>query len=800
MKILSKFKIKPTCLFILPLTSLFLGVPVITIAQDILPFPLAPSASIAKDTMEESTHIRRIEQQKLPADAPNILIILLDDVGPGIPDTYGGLIHTPNLSRVAKQGISYNQFHSTAMCSPTRAALLTGRNHTRVGNGQITELANDWDGFSGVIPKTSATLAEVLKNYGYSTAAFGKWHNTPTAHTTQAGPFDYWPTHYGFEHFYGFFGGEASQYDPSLILNTQYVDKPAKTSQGAYHLTDDLTDNMIGWMKTQKTLNPNKPLLMYWAPGAVHGPHQVDQKWANKYKGQFDAGWDEYRKIAFARQKKLGFIPKNAQLTPRPDSLPAWESIPQNERAFQTRLMEVFAGFVEHTDYNVGRMLDGLDEVGIGDNTLVYYIWGDNGSSAEGLQGTISEMLVLNRIPSKIDDHIRVLNEELGGLDALGTAKTSSMYHASWAWAGSTPFKGTKLVASTLGGTRQPLAVSWPQKIEADPKMRSQFHHVNDIAPTIYEILNITPPKVVNGFTQDTLDGVSMAYTFNNAKAEGQKHTQFFDIMGSRAIYKDGWMAGTFGPRVPWSATNPGMATWTPNKDVWELYNLKEDFTQANDLARKYPQKLEELKNNFMEESRANKNLPIGGALYTMIHPDKMLVNPATEYNYKSVITRIPEFTAPRLASRNNNLTIDVKNPDNANGVLFAMGGFGGGVSLFIQDGYLHYEYNAFEIERTKLKSAEKLPIGDLKIEVKLNKKPSVDGIKHLSSGDLQILVNGKAIAQGTIPKLVSFGFTVNETFDIGSDVGSPVSSAYYDQAPFAYNGKINNLNVKYTP
>ncbi|MEK6481043.1 arylsulfatase [Catalinimonas sp. 4WD22] len=768
-------------------------------AQEVLPFHPTPSASKAGETMEESIHKHRQTESHLPEDAPNIIVILIDDSGAALPNTFGGEVSTPTLTKLYNQGISYNRFHSTAMCSPTRAALLTGRNHTRVGNGQITEWANDWDGFSGVIPKTSATVAEVLKNYGYSTSAFGKWHNTNPASVSKAGPFDEWPTGYGFEYFYGFFGGETSQYEPTLIKNTTYITHPPKTPEEGYHLTDDLADNAIQWIKDHKALQPDKPFFMYWAPGAVHGPHQVAKEWADKYKGKFDDGWDEYRKRVFKRQKEMGWIPENTILTERPETMAAWNDIPENEKPFQRRLMEVFAGFTEHADYNVGRIVNAVEEMGIADNTLIFYIWGDNGSSAEGQNGTISELLAQNQIPTKISDHIRVLNEELGGLDALGSPKTDNMYHAGWAWAGATPFRSTKLVAAHFGGTRQPMVVSWPNKIQADKTVRSQFHHVNDITPTIYDLLDIQHPEVVNGFEQDPIDGISMVYTFDNGEAEGQKKTQFFDVMGSRAIYHDGWMASTFGPRIPWMTVTPGLADWNPKNDVWELHNLEEDFSQANDLAGQYPEKLEALKKLFLEESAKNKNLPIGGGLYVLLHPEELKVSPRSEFNYPGSTIRVPESNAPRVGLLNHKATIEVDMPANAEGVLFALAGYAGGLSFYVKDGVLNYEYNLFEIERTKLTGTSKLPAGKATIEINFKRKPHAS-ISHLSAADVSIAVNGKEEIKGTIPTLVTAGFSANECFDLGMDLGSPVSEAYYDNAPYAFNGKINNMNIKYLP
>jgi arylsulfatase len=503
---------------------LLLGSPAAGLSQEVLPFAPKPSGSVANRTMQDSTYSPRATERHLAADVPNILIVLIDDAGPALPSTFGGEINTPTLQRIHDGGISYNRFHTTAMCSPTRAALLTGRNHHRVGNGQIAELANDWDGYSGVMPKSSATVAEVLKDYGYATAAFGKWHNTPAEQTTAAGPFEYWPTGYGFEYFYGFLAGEASQYEPHLVRNPPRPGRP-------YHLSEDLADDAIRWLQNHKDFQPDKPFFMYWANGAIHGPHHVMKEWADKYKGKFDDGWDKYRERAFKRAKSMGWIPQNAHLTPRPPTLPAWESIPESEKPFQRRLMEVAAGFGEHVDVQVGRLVDEVERLGYGDNTLIVYVWGDNGSSAEGQNGTISELLAQNGIPSTVQQHINAMNS-LGGLNVLGSPKADNMYHAGWAWAGSSPYQATKLIASHFGGTRNPMSVRWPAKIKPDAVPRTQFHHVNDIVPTIYEIVGNTPPNVVNGIPQDPFDGISLAYTFDLPKAKGRKATQYFEVMG----------------------------------------------------------------------------------------------------------------------------------------------------------------------------------------------------------------------------------------------------------------------------
>jgi arylsulfatase len=762
-------------------------------AQEVLPFPPAPSTSEAGVTIQDSVHRKRTNPSHLPPGAPNILIVLMDDVGPGVPSTYGGEVRTPTLDRVAKMGVSYNRFHSTAMCSPTRASLLTGRNHTRVGNGQVAELANGWDGFSGVIPMTSATSAEVLKNYGYSTGAWGKWHNTPAEQTSAAGPFTYWPTSYGFQYFYGFLAGEASQYEPHLVRNTTEVSHETYEREG-YHLTEDLADDAIHWLRQQQALAPDRPVFMYFAPGAAHGPHHVPKAWADKYKGKFDDGWDKYRERVFKRQKALGFIPPDAKLTPRPDSLQAWDQIPESQKPFQRRLMEVFAGFAEHADHNVGRLVDELEKQGRLDNTLIFYIWGDNGSSAEGVNGTISELLSQNGIPTTVDQHIKVL-DQMGGLDTLGSPKTDNMFHAGWAWAGSAPFRSTKLVAAHFGGTRQPMAVAWPSRIRHDGKMRPQFHHVIDIAPTLYEVAGIRAPRVVNGFTQDSLDGVSMAYTFDNPAAPGTRNTQFFDVMGSRGIYHDGWYACTFGPRIPWKASRPDLSKWNPLEDKWELYNLEADWSQAEDLAARMPEKVEQMKALFLVESARNKNLPIGGALWSMVlHPEDVVGSPYTDWTYSGAITRIPELAAPKLGKTSNLVTLEVDLAEKANGVLYALGAFSGGLSCYLQDGVVCYEYNLFEISRFNLRADQALPAGPARIEVESKMVSAKPGAPM----DVTIRINGVQAAQGRVPSTAPIGFTANDCLDLGCDLGSPVSPDYYDLAPYKLEGTLGEVKVKY--
>jgi arylsulfatase A-like enzyme len=762
--------------------------------QDSLPFPPTPSASIAGRTMQESVYKRRVEPHRLPADAPNILIVLIDDAGPGLPSTLGGEVQTRTMDRVAMGGISLNRFHTTAMCSPTRASILTGRNHHRVGAGQIAELANDWDGYSGHIPKSSALIADVLKDYGYSTAAWGKWHNTPAEETTAAGPFENWPTGLGFEYFYGFLAGEASQYEPNLVRNTTVV-LPPKSPEEGYHLSEDLAEDAMKWLDTHKALQADKPFYMYWASGAIHGPHHIMKEWADKYKGKFDDGWDAYRERVFKRAKEKGWIPENAQLTPRHETMPSWESIPEDEKPFQRRLMEVAAGYAEHVDVQVGRVIDKIDQLGYGDNTLIFYIWGDNGSSSEGQNGTISELLAQNGIPTTVKQHIAAL-DELGGLDVLGSPKTDNQYHAGWAWAGSTPYKGTKLLASHFGGTRNPLVIQWPAKIKPDATPRPQFHHCNDIVPTIYEVVGITPPLEVNGIPQDPIDGVSFAYTFGDPAAKGQMLTQYFEIMGSRSIYHDGWIASAFGPRIPWlPGLPPGIHEWTPDNDVWELYNLEEDWSQANDLAAKLPEKLARLKDIFLIEATKNKVLPIGGGLWVVaLHPEMRISTPYTQWRFSGDTTRVPEFCAPALGNKPNVVTIDATIPANANGALYKLGANSGGLTCFVEDGILCYEYNLFIIQRTKIRATKKLPVGKVKIEVE-----TVYAVpKPAGPLNITMKVNGEVVATGQVPISAPLLFTANDCLDIGIALGSPVSLDYYDKVPFKFNGTIEQVYVAY--
>jgi len=762
-------------------------------AQDILPFPDPPSASVAGKTLKDSKHQWRKAEDRLPKDAPNIVIFMTDDAGYANSSTFGGPVHMPTLDRLANSGISYNAFHTTAQCTATRASLLTGRNHHRVGAGQIAEFASDWDGYVGVIPKSTATFPQVLSYYGYNTAAFGKWHNTPVTDITKLGPFDRYPTGMGFDYFYGFMAGETSQYEPALFENTNPVNVPHDPK---YHLTEDLAGKAIQWIRTSKTLNPDTPFFVYFAPGAVHGPHHIFKEWADKYDGKFDEGWEALRKLTFEQQKAMGWIPKDAVLNPLHESMQKWADVPKSQQEFQTRLMEIYAGFLEHTDAQYGKIVNELEQQGLLENTLIFYIFSDNGPSAEGMGGSISELLAQNVMPSTVAQQIDVLDKDYGGMDALGGPKLDVMYHHGWAYSGAAPFQGTKLVAAQFGGTRTPLVVSWPKKIKHDGKVRPQFHHVNDIAPTIYDVLNITPPQVVNGVEQQPLDGTSLAYSFDQPDAKSAKTTQYFELMGSRGIYHEGWFAGTFGPKAPWLNDPAGLIDWEPEKEVWELHDLNNDFSQSKDLARDNPEKLAEMKALFDKEAAANHVYPIGAGFYTAFYnPSEMPSSSLTEWSFYEGQERIPEAMAPKFVSGRSTLAvIDAEIGEDAEGVLFAIGGVSSGFTVYVDKGILKAEYNAMTMNRYKVASKAAIPTGKVRIEV----ETKYDSTERLAPATVTLIVNGKQVGRGRIERSVPSVHTASETFDVGSDLGSPVSLNYYDRAPFKFNGKIEKINISY--
>jgi arylsulfatase A-like enzyme len=756
----------------------------------VLPFPPTPlSESVAAPRLQDAKMKWPAQPQRLPKDAPNILIVLLDDVGFGVAETFGGEVHTPTLTKLANEGLRYNMFHTTAICSPTRAALLTGRNHTRVGSGTIAERAVAFDGYTGVMPKEAATVAEVLRHYGYTTSAFGKWHNTPATETTSIGPKDRWPNGYGFDYFYGFLAGETSQWEPRLVENYNTVEPPHDDPR--YHLTEDMVHKALAWIDDRQSYAPDRPFLMYWAPGAAHGPHHIWPEWADKYQGKFDDGWDAYRERVHKRQIEMGIIPPGTELTPRDETMAAWADIPEHQRAFQRRGMELFAGFVEHTDVQIGRIVDGLEQRGLRENTLILYIVGDNGSSSEGQQGSISELLAQNNIPNTVDQQLAAL-DKLGGLAVLGSPKTDNMYHAGWAWAGCTPFKSTKLVAAHFGGTRNPLVLSWPKRIKPDKAIRSQFTHCVDIVPTIYDLLEITPPKSVNGLEQMPIDGHSFAATFDQADAPATNTEQFFDNNGSRAIYKDGWMACAFGPLYPWNtpASLPRLARWDSATDEWELYDMKNDFSQANDLAASNPAKLAELQKQFLALAEDNQAFPIGAGNWLRLRPQDRISTPYRSWTLTASTRRMPEFAAPGLGRESNVVEIDMECGEDASGVLYALGGSGGGLTLYMDKGHLVYLYNMMIIEQYEARSAHPLAAGKHKIIVDTAiAGPGKEGIAVIT-------VDGKEIGKAELKRTVPAAFTASESLDVGVDLGSTVADVYSERRPFQFDGKIEKVTV----
>ncbi|MFN6564593.1 MAG: arylsulfatase [Nostoc sp. ChiSLP01] len=716
-----------------------------------------------------------------PAKAPNVLLVILDDVGFGQASTFGGPVETPNLTRLAETGLRYNQFHTTALCSPTRAALLTGRNHHSVNTGVVEELATGYPGYTTILPKSAATVAEVLRQNGYNTAAFGKWHNTPDFETSAAGPFERWPTGLGFEYFYGFLGGDTNQWSPALVENTKRVEKPANNPD--YHLTPDLVDHAIAWIRNQQSIAPDKPFFTYLATGATHAPHHAPKAWIDKYKGKFDQGWDKLREEIFARQKQLGVIPASAQLTPRPQELPAWDSLSAEQKKLSAHMAEVFAGFLAHTDYEIGRLIDAVDQLGELDNTLVIYIVGDNGASAEGgITGTVNELKFFNGVPEN-------LPQLLASYDDLGSPKTFNHFPAAWAWGVSTPFQWTKQIASHFGGTRNPLVISWGEGIKDRGGIRSQFHHVIDIAPTILEVTGIAAPKEVNGVKQQPIEGTSLVYSFDNPDAPSTRETQYFEMLGNRAIYDRGWIAAARHGRLPWERTVKGDF----DTDKWELYNIAEDFSEANNLAEENPDKLEKLQKLFLKEARNHQVLPLDDRVLdrfdVKIRPS--LNAGRTNFTYYPGVFGIPEGSAPNLKNRSFSITANVEIPETgAEGILLTQGGRFAGWSFFVEDGKPTYIYNYANADRYIIQSREKLPPGKSILRFDFD----YDG--GIGAGGIgKLFINQQQVAEGRIEKTIAYRLALDETFDIGRDTGTPVVDTY--QVPFAFTGNLQQVSLE---
>ena len=724
-----------------------------------------------------------VPQVKAPADSPNILVIILDDVGFGSFGTFGGPVPTPGLDLVAQKGLRYNRFHTTALCSPTRAALLTGRNHHAVHMGGIPEMANGFPGYDTIIPPEAATVAQVLRMNGYATGCFGKWHITPTWELGPGGPFDRWPTGMGFDRFYGILGAESSQYEPPVYDQTTPVSP--HLGRENYHLTEDLIDQTINWIDRVSVSSPGKPFFCYLPTPAVHAPHHAPREWIDKFYGQFDAGWDALRAEIFQRQIELGVIPADTELTPRPEEIVSWDEYPDRYKPVASRLMEAFAGFLAHTDHHIHRLLTSLEERGMLDNTLVFYITGDNGASGEGtLHGAWSAPSFQNGRP---EDPEWLLEH----MDDFGSADCENHYNYPWAWALDSPFQWMKQVASHFGGTRNAMAVSWPKGITDAGGLRTQFHHVVDIAPTIYEACGITQPSSVNGIEQMEVHGTSMAYTFDDADVADRHETQYFEMMGNRGVYHRGWMASCFHGRPPWIRWQ-GMP-FDGEQERWELYDLRTDFSQAVDVAAQYPEKLSELMEVFDREARRNSVYPMRdpGSGSQIVAPVPSSLGDLTKMTYTSAHARMPEFSVVNVKNTSWRMTAVVEVSAGAHGVIACQGGNMAGWSLYLSEvGVQTFHYNWFGHQHTSVAAPTALTAGRHEIDMLF----AYDG-GFASGGDVALSVDGALVAEGHVPNTVPVIFSMSgETFDVGADTGAPVGP-YPHQ--FEFTGKIIGVTIE---
>ena len=719
-----------------------------------------------------------LENFKAPDKAPNVLLIMLDDVGFGSPETFGGPVPMPAVERISRAGLRFNQFHTTALCSPTRAALLTGRNHHSVHMGGITEIANSFPGYDSAIPPETASIAKILKENGYSTSCFGKWHLTPSWEQGPAGPFDRWPTGMGFDRFYGILGAEASQWEPAAIDQTTPIEP--HIGREDYHLTEDLADQAIKWIHQQKASAPDKPFFCYFAPPAVHAPHHAPEEWIEKFSGNFDAGWDELREQIYLRQIELGIIPPDTQLTSRPDEIPSWDSYPERYKPVATRLMEVFAGFLAHTDAQVDRILDAIEEAGCTDDTLIIYITGDNGASAEGtINGAWSAPSFQNGVH---EDPEWLLNH----IDDFGTHRCENHFNVGWAWALDAPFKWMKQVASHFGGTRNAMVMSWPSGIHQTGELRNQFHHVIDIGPTILEAAGIEWPDSVNGIKQYPIDGVSMQYLFDNPSEKSHRQTQYFEILGNRAIYHEGWIASCFHGRLPWIRLQ-GLE-FDGDQEIWELYHVENDFSQNNDLAESEPEKLQDLQKLFDIEARKHGVYPLRDA-GLMRRGDLRVptsLGGRTKMRYTSAHVRMPESSVVNLKNASHIISAQIEVPeDGASGVIACQGGNMSGWTLYLDtSGKVTYHYNCFGQYLTTLSANNKLEGGQHQILLKYDHDGGFG-----TGGEANLFINGEKVDQARIDRTVPLVFSMSgETFDVGVDTGAPVGPY---ESGFGFTGKI---------
>jgi len=758
-----------------------------SIERGVLPIPdRQPVGLTTFDAKDPATSFAAIEPLRPPAGAPNVLIVLLDDVGFGASSAFGGPCRTPTAERLAAGGLKYRRFHTTAMCAPTRQALLTGRNHHAVGMGAVADIATSAPGYSSIRPNTAAPLAQVLKLNGYATAQFGKCHEVPLWQTSPMGPYDAWPSGGGgFEYFYGFLGGETNQYAPSLYEGTIPVE-PDRTPEEGYHFTEDMTDRAIGWVRQEKALMPDRPFFVYFAPGATHAPHHVPREWADRYRGEFDEGWDVLRERTFARQKELGVIPPEAELTARHEGIPAWEEMPEELRPVLARQMEVYAGYLEHTDYHVGRLIDALERLEVLDDTLVFYIVGDNGASPEGLiNGTFNEMLFMNGV-----GELETAEFMAARIEQFGTPAAYNHYAVGWSHAMDTPYQWTKQVASHWGGTRNGAIVHWPRGISSRGEVRDQFHHVIDVAPTVLEVAGLPQPTFVNGVAQMPIHGVGMAYSFDAGAAADRRQLQYFEMVGNRGVYHQGWTAVTK-HATPWVAGGELPAF---DDDVWELY-APEDWTQARDLAAEMPGKLHELQRLFLIEAVKYSVLPLDDRRVERLNPEiagrPVLIKGNRQLLFGGM-GRLTEATVVNIKNKSHAVTAQLTIPaSGGEGVVVAQGGSFGGWSLYFKDGRPVYCYNLLGLERTKVSGGEPIGAGEHQVRVEF----AYDGGGLGKGGVVSLYLDGSKVGEGRLERTQPFLFSMDETTDIGRDSATPVSDDH-GAGDSAFTGRIEWVEI----
>jgi arylsulfatase len=752
--------------------------------REILPVPDRPSkGKMALDA--RNAEFPAIKPLRPPEGAPNVVVVLIDDMGFGAPSVTGGPCHMPAMQKIADDGLLYNRFHTTALCSPTRQALLTGRNHHSAGMGSVAEVATGALGNDSVRPNSVATVAEMLRLNGYNTGAVGKMHQTPTWEVSMSGPFDRWPTGDGFEKFYGFVGGETNQWAPTLFLGTSPVEPPATAEEG-YHISEDIVDKAIAWVRGLHTLTPDKPFFLYCSFGATHAPHHVGPEWIDKYKGVFDKGWDAVREETLANMKAKGIVPPDTELTGRPEGVEAWDDLNETQKKVYAHMMEVYAGFAEHTDAQVMRLIEALEDVGIYDDTLFIYIAGDNGASAEGgLDGTFNELMALNGIP-------QVLEDVLPRLDELGSPTSFNHYPVGWAHAMNCPYQYTKQVASHWGGTRNATAVSWPKGFEARGEIRQQFHHVIDIVPTILEAAGLPEPYMVNGVAQKPIEGVSMAYTFDDPDAEDRHVTQYFEMFGNRGIYHEGWTAVTR-HSLPWLTRE-----WPSfDEDEWELYDTTKDWSQARDLSKEMPDKLRELQELFLIEAAKYDVFPLDDRRYERFNaaiagrPD--LAGDRKTMTFYAGMDTLMENTVLNVKNRSHTITAEVEvSEGKTDGVIVAQGGRFAGWSLYVKDGVTKYVHNFFDMEYSYVEATEKLPEGTVNIRYHFD----FDGGQPGAGGTGRLYYNDKLVGEGRITKTVPFVFSADETLDVGGDLAMPVTDDYPEGEKNKFKGTVHWVRI----